>query len=341
MNLKISETEYDSLWYEQNPPSHNYNLLPDEDEILEEYPTSLGQQGYIRCMEIFPGVWLDIFDWKCDFVNTGVGSRDLILTVPVHEHEIQLLILTSGCFPHDEAYPTFDNKHNYLSGSGISPAYQVKFMQGQHFTGINIEIEPKVFNTLFPALNHNSAFAKLFLRKDKWKESFFPEVTPLMRGIVRQIINPPYRGIARKLYLQAKVLELLAMQLDPIMAQFGASPTKLRLKPQTIDRIYQARDILTTRLDNSPSILELAQQVGICDRTLRNGFRELFGTTVIQYITQLRLEQAERLLRERKLSVAEVANLVGYSHLGYFAKVFKRQFGITPSECLSGKKIFK
>jgi AraC family transcriptional regulator, transcriptional activator of the genes for pyochelin and ferripyochelin receptors len=129
------------------------------------------------------------------------------------------------------------------------------------------------------------------------------------------------------------------MQLDPIMAQFDA-PTKSRLKPQTIDRIYQARDILTTRLDNPPSILELARQTAISDRTLRNGFRELFGTTIIQYITQLRLEQAERLLRERKLSVAEVANLVGYSHLGYFAKVFKRQFGITPSECLSGKKIF-
>jgi AraC-like DNA-binding protein len=340
MNLKISEAEYDSLWYEQNPPSHNYNLLPDKDEILKEFPTSLGQQGYVRCTELFPGVWLDIFDWKCDFIESeAVRSRDLILSVPVHDHEIQLLILTSGCFPHDGAYPTFDSKHNYLSSSGISPAYQVKFMQGQHFTGINIEIEPQVFNTLFPALNGNSAFAKLFLKQDEWKESFFPEVTRSMRGIVRQIINPPYRGIARKLYLQAKVLELLAMQLDPIMAQFDA-PTKSRLKPQTIDRIYQARDILTTRLDNPPSILELARQTAISDRTLRNGFRELFGTTIIQYITQLRLEQAERLLRERKLSVAEVANLVGYSHLGYFAKVFKRQFGITPSECLSGKKIF-
>jgi AraC-like DNA-binding protein len=49
------------------------------------------------------------------------------------------------------------------------------------------------------------------------------------------------------------------------------------------------------------------------------------------------MEQAELLLREKKLSVAEVSNLVGYSHLGYFAKVFKRQFGITPSECLAGK----
>ena len=55
------------------------------------------------------------------------------------------------------------------------------------------------------------------------KESFFPEVTPLMRTLVRQVINAPYRGITRKLYLQAKVLELLAMQLDPIMAEFDCA----------------------------------------------------------------------------------------------------------------------
>jgi AraC family transcriptional regulator, transcriptional activator of the genes for pyochelin and ferripyochelin receptors len=79
------------------------------------------------------------------------------------------------------------------------------------------------------------------------------------------------------------------MHLDLIIPEFDAPPMKWRLKPQTIDRIYQARDILTTRLDNLPSILELAQQVELCDRTLRNGFRELFGTTVVQYITQLLL----------------------------------------------------
>jgi AraC-like DNA-binding protein len=333
MTLTISEEEYDYLWCEQNLSSHNYNLHLDEDEILKAFPKSLGQHGYVRCMELFPGVWLDIFDCKSD--------RDLTRRIPAHEHEVQLMILSSGYSLYDEVYPTLGGKRGYLSGSGISPAFQVKFSQPKHFSGIDISIQPKVIGSFFPHLNNNnSAFAKLFLKQDEWKESFFPEVTPSMRGIVKQITNPPYRGIARKIYLQAKVLDLLAMQLDPIMAQFDAPPAKLKLKPQTIDRIYQARDILLTRLDNPPSILELAQQVAISDRTLRNGFRELFGTTVIQYITQLRLEQAERLLRERKLSVAEVANLVGYSHLGYFAKVFKRQFGITPSECLSGKKIF-
>jgi len=266
MTFTISEEEYDSLWREQNPSSHNDNLHLDDYEILKAFPKSLGQYGYIRCMELFPGVWLNIFDCKSD--------RDLTRRIPAHEHEVQLMILSSGYSLYDEVYPTLGGKRSYLSGSGISPAFQVKFSQPEHFSGIDISIQPEVIDSFFPNLqDRNSAFAKVFLKQDEWKESFFPEVTPSMRTIVRQITNPTYRGIARKLYLQAKVLELVAMQLDPIMTQFDASPTKSRLKPQTIDRIYQARDILTTRLDNPPSILELAQQVAISDRFLaRYGF---------------------------------------------------------------------
>jgi hypothetical protein len=105
-----------------------------------------------------------------------------------------------------------------------------------------------------------------------------------MRIIVKQIIDAPYQGITRKLYLQAKVLELLAMQLDPIILEFEKATPRLNFKAQSIDLIYQARDILLTRLDNSPSILELTQQVGIGELTLRRGFRKLFGTTIVGYL---------------------------------------------------------
>jgi AraC-like DNA-binding protein len=82
----------------------------------------------------------------------------------------------------------------------------------------------------------------------------------------------------------------------------------------------------------------LAQQVGVSDRTLQRGFQVLFNTTITGYLKLRRLEQAEQLLRQGNYTVAEVANLVGYGHLGHFATAFKRQFGITPSQCLAGKR---
>jgi AraC-like DNA-binding protein len=96
--------------------------------------------------------------------------------------------------------------------------------------------------------------------------------------------------------------------------------------------------MLRRRLKNPPSSLELATLVGLSDRTLQRGFQTLFDTTVVGYLAEQRLLQAEQLLRERSMTVTEVAHRVGYSHLGHFA-AFKRKFGITPSQCLLGKKV--
>ena len=138
------------------------------------------------------------------------------------------------------------------------------------------------------------------------------------------------------MYLEAKALELLAMQIAQL-TELKPDAVRTTLKPRSIDRIYQAKDILVTQLENPPLISELARTVGLSESTLRRGFKKLFNTTVMGYLTSLRMKQAELLLRERKLSIGEIANLVGYSQLGHFSTAFKRQFGITPSQCMAGK----
>lgn len=163
------------------------------------------------------------------------------------------------------------------------------------------------------------------------------DITSQMQTIIQQICHHPYQGAIARMYLEGKVLELLAMQLAQL-TESKPDAANSTLKPQSIDRIYQARDILATQLENPPLISELTQQVGLSESTLRRGFRELFNTTVIGYLTSLRMEQAELLLRERKISISEVANLMGYSNLSHFSAAFKRQFGITPSQCIAGKK---
>ncbi|MEL7408698.1 MAG: AraC family transcriptional regulator, partial [Cyanobacteria bacterium J06558_2] len=165
-------------------------------------------------------------------------------------------------------------------------------------------------------------------------------IIPQMRTIIQQIWHHPYQGAIARMYLEAKVTELLILQLSQL-TESGLDRAKTTLQSKSIDRVHHAREILAARLENPPSILELTRQVRLCDRTLRRGFRELFGTTIIGYLTSLRMEQAERLLREGKLSICEVANSVGYSHLGHFSAAFKRQFGITPSQCLAGEKRLK
>jgi AraC-like DNA-binding protein len=138
--------------------------------------------------------------------------------------------------------------------------------------------------------------------------------------------------------MQGKVFELMALQLNSIVndATTSSSPS---LRPDTITRIHYAAEILRSRLENPPPQTILAQQVGVSDRTLQKGFKCLFGITPFAYLRQERMKQAEQLLRDADHTVAEVANLVGYTNPAQFAAAFKRQFGITPRQCLGGKKV--
>jgi AraC-like DNA-binding protein len=290
-------------------------------------PASLGQ-GYYREIELSPEMTLSFYDY--DF------AEDIELTVPVHEHLVQCMVLTAGAWDCD-IYPEFGRSCAYLSGSGMSMAYADRHFQHQRTTGIDIEFEPAFVGRLLGEAEQMALTRRRFLQQEDWKQSFFPTVTPAIQSLVHQIIHSPYQAATRRLHLQAKAMELLALLLDPVLADQGELPLP-RLKSDTIDRLHQARAILRARLDDPPALLDLAEQVGMSERTLRRGFRELFQTTALGYLTQQRLIQAEQLLRQGN-SVSEVARRVGYGHLGRFAAAFRRQFGITPSECLAGKRV--
>ena len=162
-------------------------------------------------------------------------------------------------------------------------------------------------------------------------------VTPQMQTIIKQIWQHPYQGAIARMYLEGKVLELMAMQLAQLTVNCDRQPISTKLKPKEIDCIHDARRILLQNLERSPSIKTLAKIVGIGDRKLQQGFKEIYGTTVFNYLHNYRLEQAQLMLREGDVNVATVANNIGYTHLGHFSAAFKRKFGITPRECLQGK----
>ncbi len=330
MTLILSQSEFDEL-RQQAPQPQVKNLVLESFEELVGVPEILGR-GYSRDMDLSPGVWLNFSD--CEY------HQDLMLKTPAHDHPIQFTIFLSGCLYFDDLHPNIvGGTHSYFSGSGISPSYVEKHRAGERLTAIDVEIEPELVDQFFREDGqYSSDVQKLLFKGEDCKLSCYPTVTPAMRSLAQQMWNPPYRGAAKRMYLQAKVFELVAMHLDLISADQQPIYELPGFKPDTIARIHHAKEILTAQLEYPPSLCELAQQVGISVRTLHRGFSALFNTTVVGYLTQQRLENAQRLLRQGDYKVAEVASLVGYGHLGNFAAAFKRQYGITPSQCLAGKK---
>lgn len=156
-------------------------------------------------------------------------------------------------------------------------------------------------------------------------------MTPAMKLVTQQVIQCPYQGLTKRLYLEGKVLELLALVLHQIAEEKPNSTSKRALKASDVERIHYASDILLSNLETPPSLMELSRLVSLNDYKLKIGFRQVFGTTVFGYLYQHRMQRAQVLLAAGEQSVAAIAELVGYTNLSAFSTAFKRKFGISPN----------
>lgn len=162
--------------------------------------------------------------------------------------------------------------------------------------------------------------------------------------ILKQILDCPYQGDIKRLFLEAKSLELAVLKL----AETGAAPcragraltradqNRMHLDRSDRDRIRQAYQILTDNIEHPPGLEELGRKVGINRNKLNRGFRQIYGNTVFNVLRNLRLARAWSLLLHTDLSLAEIAFSVGYNSQSNFTAAFSRQWGKTPGSVRQG-----
>lgn len=152
--------------------------------------------------------------------------------------------------------------------------------------------------------------------------------TPKVMEIVESLRHANDYGVAAGMFRDAKMMELLGT--------FLVLPSEERkrsvIMPKDYENLRHAREILLTRLQDPPSLVELAHLAGINEFKLKKGFKELFGSTVYGELLRHRMELATRYLNDTNKTVAEVALLCGYTHLSHFSTAFKKDFGVSPLE---------
>lgn len=84
--------------------------------------------------------------------------------------------------------------------------------------------------------------------------------------------------------------------------------------------------------DSDFNIERLTQEVGISRAQLHRKMKEITGLSTSEFIRNIRLEQAARLLKEQKINVTQVAYSTGFSNLAHFSTVFRKHFGCSPSD---------
>ena len=108
-------------------------------------------------------------------------------------------------------------------------------------------------------------------------------------------------------------------------------PTNI-LKIEDVQKLEEAQRILRNNFINPPTQKQLSKLILLNEFKLRNGFKQHFGTTIYNYITRIRMEEAKRLILNRNKNMYEVGTMVGFKHQASFTHAFKKYYGLLPSE---------
>lgn len=325
MTIIFTETDFDELWQEGLQTGEIVCQFNDS-EYIETWQHAL-KKGSIQIIELRPGLDLQIGNYETPITwgDEGQHSESFPLTLA--------FIAAGGCkeqiygIKEDNCEQAGENYLFFLPGTREIEVHPTGLLQN-----IRIRVESHLLRTL-TAGQENSLpdMLKLLLEGDS-VPLFHQDVgkmTSAMNLAVRQIMHCPYQGMMRRVYLEAKTLELIALQFNQLVET--DQPTEYaNLKRDECDRIYQARDILINNLHNPPYLIALAQQVGLNERKLKQGFRHVFGNTVFGYLHDYQMQQPLCLLLEEKMTVAGVAAKVGYASPTAFCAAFRRKFGINP-----------
>lgn len=93
------------------------------------------------------------------------------------------------------------------------------------------------------------------------------------------------------------------------------------------------RQIIRRDYMNELSVSDIADELGYSEAYFCKLFKQYFGQSFISFLTDYRIREAKRLLTGTNISVKEAGQAVGYADANYFAKVFKRVTGQSPTDC--------
>lgn len=166
-------------------------------------------------------------------------------------------------------------------------------------------------------------------------EPFFV-VLPLPARAVKLIgefLSPACNERIAHLHAEARALDLLCLGLDLLIENLV--PARWQLAPRDKRALQQVREHIEKDFLQPTSIAQRAREVGLNRTKLTAGFRALFGETINECVTRLRMQHARQML-EDGWSAAQVALDLGYQHQSSFSTAFRAYFGRVPRASRKG-----
>ena len=169
----------------------------------------------------------------------------------------------------------------------------------------------------------------------KSQNNFLKPLCSKTQNILSEILTDKRNGLLKRLFLESKALELITLRLDNSLSLPPVTTTPV---DNLVKKLYQVQHMISSDLSTQYSIQQISRQIGLNDFVLKKEFKSLFGKTIFEYASELRMNKAKQLLHHSKKPIYEISELVGYKNSTHFTAAFKKIEGLTPKTYRNSKK---
>ncbi|MCU0532929.1 MAG: AraC family transcriptional regulator [Hydrococcus sp. Prado102] len=330
MTKIITDKECGELWEENWQNGKIFYKSSDLETIYQGYLPGIGNE-YDSRIKLRHG--LNIGLYECELTEDLVWQRDIN-----DNYQFGLSFFLSGkvkIHRHGLTNETEEITGRYYSECNCDVKETEWWQAGEKFSRIYIGFEPQQFFQSFgeELLEQIPVEMRQGVMSDRPQPYYrLGKTTRKMRQTLHEILQCPYQGLMRQMYLESRAVDLITLHLQQFQDNSFYQKNSFAKDLSDVERIHQAKEILLSNLENPPSLVELARQVGLNDFKLKRGFRQVFGTSAFKYLHDYRLEVARQFLATGEMKVEDVASRVGFESRSYFAIAFRQKFGVNPQK---------
>jgi len=234
-------------------------------------------------------------------------------------------------------------KFNFNNGNytlDVLTEHSILLYNPQQKLPINLEISPKtvLISLLISIKKFHSLFSKEagyipFLSDENRNRKYYDDniIKPSVLIVLQQMLNVNLHSSIKDLYIKGKIYELLSLHFQKDETTNGEYCPFL-VDERDVLKIRKAKEIIIARMTEPPTLNELANEIGINLKKLKEGFKQIYGDTIYSFLFNYKMEHARKLLESNQYNVNEVGLQIGYSTASHFIAAFKKKFGTTPKQ---------
>ncbi len=151
----------------------------------------------------------------------------------------------------------------------------------------------------------------------------YPHMCMMIQLIVEQLAS---KGVQYK-----NTVKMLTLSLLYRLSEMDILENK-KMENGKYDAIAPALNYISNSYAEQISLKKLAHMCSLSESTFRRSFKEIMGTSPMEFVHEIRIKVSTQLLREGRYSVNQIAMTVGYETLSSFNRQFRKIRGVSPSQ---------